>query len=178
MTWFPAGCPCLAGTGDSRALTGAESTLVLKPSLHQKSHTGLMVRAKWRMKSWDLTAWTEWCWQPVVMGHSASVPSRNQMGTSFFGPAGVKLYQCLRFAAPGFIRSSCSCLGLVAAYHEAGYCSNKVPDAHYHKTCALNSLLASSWVMLLPCVVATSRYAKENGVDFMQDSMFILFSVR
>lgn len=100
------------------------------------------------------------------------------MGTSFFGPAGVKLYQCLRFAAPGFIRSSCSCLGLVAAHHEAGYCSNKVPDAHYHKTCALNSLLASSWVMLLPCVVATSRYAKENGVDFMQDSMFILFSVR
>lgn len=110
--------------------------------------------------------------------HSASTPSRSQVRDNFFGPAGLKLYQCLRFAAAGFIRSSCSCLSLVAAYQEAGYCSSKVPGAHYHKTCALDSFIASSWVMLLLCVVITSRYAKENRIDFMQDNIFILFSVR
>lgn len=99
------------------------------------------------------------------------------MGTILFGPAGVKLYQCLRLAAAGSIRSSCSCLSLVAAYQEAGYCSKKVPGAHYHKIYVLDSFTASSWIMLLPCVVITSRCAKENRVDFMQDNIFILFSV-
>lgn len=98
------------------------------------------------------------------------------MGTNFLGAAGVKLYQCSRLAAAGFIRSSCSCLSLVPAYQEAGYCSSKVPGAHYHKTCVLDSFMASSWV--IPCVVITSRCAKKNRVDFMQDSIFILFSVR
>lgn len=55
----------------------------------------------------------------------------------------------------------------------------RAPGARFHKTCAaLASFIASSWVMLLPCVVVTSRCAKENRVDFVQESIFVLFSVR